>query len=344
MRRFVDLGRGVLAACMLSLMPGGASAEPEPPLVGEASLGRSDGLLREAVTAYALGDVAGARQLFEEAHLVEPTARTARGLGIVALREGRYRDAVHFFEEALASRVKPLSPLLHEGVTSLLAEARAHTGVLALVADPPCEALFEAGAAVPREPNGLLLAEPGFHRYTCVAQGHAPQELGVTLDAGSTTRLEVTLTPVLAPVSHDSGPVAASLVGASTHAGAPPELAGQPAARRSRARVRRAFWGLVGTTGAFGLAAIATGLVARSRIRGIEDVCGSHADGQCAGDELEQLSDSRHLERLGTLANLWLGLGGVGAAASLAVLPFYLRTPTAGEVTAGVGIRVGGKF
>jgi hypothetical protein len=331
MGRPVDAGSLVLAVWLAAFVPWRAEAQGGGPTSdgsasSEVTLGPSEILLREAVSAYANGDLAAAKRLFEEAHLVEPTARTLRGLGIVALREERSVEAVRLLRASLASSVRPLPPALRDGVASLLTEAEAQTATLSLTTTPPCDSLYEGGTPVARELDGHVLTSPGHHRYTCEAAGHSSQEVGVTLEAGRTTHVEVVLAELPASrtgASADPSPVA------EPRAAAP---AAKPSARRRR--VLRALWGLVGSAGAFGVAAIVTGSIGRARVHDIERHCSANSDGQCASDELARLIETRHLQRLVALTNTWLGLAGASATGSIALAPFLLGGPKAGEAHA----------
>jgi hypothetical protein len=87
-----------------------------------------DETLQAAVRAYESGDLDSARALFERLHGQQPTARTLRGLGMVAFRQERFSDAALLLEASLSSQEKPLTPELAESVQVVLAAARAHLG------------------------------------------------------------------------------------------------------------------------------------------------------------------------------------------------------------------------
>jgi tetratricopeptide (TPR) repeat protein len=78
--------------------------------------------LRLAIAAYDAGDWPEAQRRFEAAHNEAPTARTLRGLGVVAYRQGRKVDAYAYLTRSLVSNAKPLTEELRASVLTLLNE------------------------------------------------------------------------------------------------------------------------------------------------------------------------------------------------------------------------------
>lgn len=70
--------------------------------------------LERALTAHAAGDFTEARTAMEEAHALEPSARTHRGLGVVAHAEGRYVAAVGSTSDPYTIRRADLNSLQDE--------------------------------------------------------------------------------------------------------------------------------------------------------------------------------------------------------------------------------------
>jgi hypothetical protein len=328
----------LLLAVALCGMPAAANAQLTGEAAHEASpSGPSDALLREAVSAYARGELDEARRLFEEAHLVEPTARTHRGLGVVALREERYVDAVHHLRAALRSTAKPLTPALRDGVEVLLAEANAHVAELELEVVPRDAELDEAGVRLTAEPDGRVLVAAGPHTLTCSAPGYVSAQLLVSIAGGASQHLAL----ALEPISTTSPPAAEP----RSEAGFKPRseaATARPAPHRSpgdRARRRRrALLGLGGVSAAAGIAAAITGGLGLARIHDIEAQCQGKQGGQCDGDEAAALAADAHLSRLNALTNAWLGVMASGAVGAVSVLPFYLGARSAGR-DHGMGVR-----
>lgn len=99
-----------------------------------------DDQLVRAVDAYEAADYDTAGALFEAVHHRAPTARTLRGLALVAYKQRRFEAAAELFEASLAHPVKPLEGRLRDDALSLLERTRAELGAQPVAAPPPAEA------------------------------------------------------------------------------------------------------------------------------------------------------------------------------------------------------------
>ncbi|MFT3925573.1 MAG: hypothetical protein QM778_23740 [Myxococcales bacterium] len=104
-------------------------------------------LVNEAILAQQEGAFARARQLFAEAHTLEPNARTLRGMGVSAFQAGDLRQAVVDLSASLEHPIKPLDDELRAAVMALLAEAQArlNASAPAIVQPAPLPAAAPVG-------------------------------------------------------------------------------------------------------------------------------------------------------------------------------------------------------
>ncbi|MFT3928453.1 MAG: hypothetical protein QM778_38345 [Myxococcales bacterium] len=247
-------------------------------------------LLRRAVEAYQANDLVTARLLFEQLHAVAPTARTLRSLGLLAYREGRLSKARELLEQSLLSPVKPLTESLRADALKLLGDIR--TAEIALAAQseessPPAAEIDEV-----EESQSSPSSEP-------------EAADGTVLPAARATRRP----PLPSMVSRQRGQTFALR-----------SSGGAPSHRSSGSkRLKRAGYVLtVLGGGALVGSAIATSLGV-TRLKGIEEVCRTHSDGQCSSVEA---TERERAARLHLLSNLALAgvIAGAGTAATGATM------------------------
>ena len=196
------MGRCIVARGWLSVMialtgsgsahaQGGVEQRAEPNV--ELSELSYEVALSEAISAHDRGDFDRARAFMERAHELEPSARTLRGLGIVAFSEGRHREAIDHLEAALASTDKPLPPDLQDNVRELLSHAWGQVGRYQVGVDPPVGDFLVDGSAPELRGDGTLILEPGNHLLTVRAPERAPYELPLVVRPGEQRSLHVVL-------------------------------------------------------------------------------------------------------------------------------------------------------
>jgi tetratricopeptide (TPR) repeat protein len=271
--------------------------EGAPPAPSGETPNDADERLRAALAAYELGDLAQARIRLEEVHALNPSARTLRGLGVVALRQGRHVEAVVLLERALSHPVKPLSPELAAGVRDLLGQALRQVARLD-VSFEPADAELQVNAAPPtRDAAGSVLLAPGSYQLRISAPGFDPVQLVVLAQAGSRQRLHVPL-PARAGAAAPSQALSAAKSAQTTSP--------RRASRRSALR----GWGyglLAGALAAGGTAAITTA-IASVRINDIEERCRKRQG--CDAAMLRSEEKSAGLSQLGRVVNTTLPLAG----------------------------------
>jgi hypothetical protein len=300
-----------------------------------------DDTLRAALGAYESGDLELARALFEAVHADDPSARTLRGLGIVAYRQGRYVDAVRLLEQSLSSSVRPLTEEMSQSVGVLLHDAGSRVGRLELVLVPSAAEVRIAGKAPVRDGEGLLLLAPGNHALELSAPGHAQTKLVVSASAGASERMEVELPalPVAPPAALPSAPT--SVLG--------PHMVEQPRADSRRApgkrtmRLRRTAYALAGVSGAALLVSgVATGLGIK-RVHDIEDDCRNMTDHQCTLD-YAQKQEREHNTKLLSILSIGGAVLGAAAAAGSGGLWLAVSRERRGDGSGGTRALLGGQL
>ncbi|MFT3925174.1 MAG: hypothetical protein QM778_21740 [Myxococcales bacterium] len=155
-----------------------ALASPSPSLAQESS--EYTAVIKRAVAEFDAGNWVEARVLFQQAHNLNPNARTWRSLGLTAFELRRYVDAIAELEAALADNRKPLNAKAREEVSQLLARAREFVAVYQVSVTPAdAEVLVDGKAASLRD--GQLFLDPGNHSVVVRAAGYqeARQDLQI---------------------------------------------------------------------------------------------------------------------------------------------------------------------
>jgi hypothetical protein len=161
--------------------------------------------VNRALSANADRDFVTAKRYMEHAHALEPSARTLRGLGIIAYGEGNAIMALRRFEAALAEQTKPLPESLRAGVAKLLIDVYALLGRYDVPV--PAEAQLTVDARPPeRDAQGRVLLKPGTHTLALM-EGDTVRTLRVVTAGGELTRL--TFPSAAAATADAPGPPAA---------------------------------------------------------------------------------------------------------------------------------------
>lgn len=167
-------------------------------LVSLCSLARADeamayeALIRRAVAEYQSGAWEEARALFQEAHALEPNARTLRGLGLTAYELHRYVECIADFEAALTHPERPLDAAQRKEVAGLLARAKGFISAYELELEPvDAQVLIDGGQASFRD--GLVLLDPGVHTLVVRAEGYTESHQQLRVPAGARRSLRIVL-------------------------------------------------------------------------------------------------------------------------------------------------------
>lgn len=274
--------------------------------------------LERALSAHAGGDYETARTSMEEAHAISPSARTLRGLGIIAHAQGRLIDAVAPLEASLVSVVHPLTPALRSAVEELLTRVLSQLARVRLVLEPRDAALTVDEHAPRFHTPAEILLTPGTHHLAVVAPEHAERRLDVVAHAGEPQTVHV----VLAPLRHE--PIVAEML-------KPAPAVGNSASNAHRdvswwtPRVRNIG---LSASGVLVLAGSALLLTAWRKFEHLEELCDE--SGGCSRQEAEQRLDE---ERVRPYARAGIALCVVGGALLGSVLTIELVQKRGSEKT-----------
>ncbi|MET0339407.1 MAG: hypothetical protein ABW252_00310 [Polyangiales bacterium] len=251
-----------------------------------------DQLIDGALAEFAHGHWGEARTLFERAHLLRPSARTFRALGMSAFNLHRYAQAVAELEAAQGHAEQPLDPAMRAHAAELVRRASPLVGRFTVTLAPPDGALTVDDAAPVRDPDGRVLLDIGQHQLALDAPGHAAARQALAVHGGEDDALALHALPL------------------TTRAARAPTGTRPRRALSGRARLA------LGLASA-GLAIAASGLASwlRADRRFDDQASACRARGGCLPGTVD-LTAVRRLERLGH------GLGGAGAGLMLGGVAF----------------------
>jgi hypothetical protein len=297
-----------------------------------------DQQLQAAIHAYEAGQLDDARALFEQLHAQSPTARTLRGLGVIAFRQGRFVEAISLLEASLSSPLKPLTPELKRAVELVLADARRQVGRVDLVGCAPQARVQIDGAEGTRDAQGRFLIRPGAHMLLITRAGYLERRHEIAIQAGGELSLDATQTPLqeielpaIPPAVAPSPPLPAGARVAS-----PRERASDAVPWPRRRRLRRASYVLLGIGAAGLITSLGATAAGIKRMRGIEAGCRALPDQQCT---LEEAQAKHRAEKLDLLSALSIGGVALGGASATAGLVLWLTVFQAERVPATGGDR-----
>jgi len=186
------MGRRIdwLAVMVMSLVlatVAGAEAQ------GTAAESGYEQLIQRGVAQYQQGHWHEARGLFQQAHQLQPNARTLRGLGMTSYQLGEFVQALGFFEQSLVSPQRPLGADLRAEVTRYLREAERLVARLQLQIEPEHATVTIDGAATPPNGDGVILLEAGPHELAVRASGHVPLSRRLVAKQGQELYLQLVL-------------------------------------------------------------------------------------------------------------------------------------------------------
>ena len=125
--------------------------------------------------AFDAGRYLEAKNHFEEAHRLWPTARSLRALGHCEYELRNYAVAVQLLEQALASTVRPLSDTQRAESKELLQRARGYVANCRIRTVPVNSQVSIDGVAVPDGGAGIVLLPVGPHVVQVQAEGYQPR-------------------------------------------------------------------------------------------------------------------------------------------------------------------------
>jgi hypothetical protein len=285
--------------------------------------------LSQALDAHARGEYEAARLFMERAHGLEPSARTLRGLAIVAFAQGRHLDAIRQLDAALESKVKPLPDELRTAAQELLAHAWAQLGRYEVVVDPPDGDFLVDGAAPDLYAERTIVLVPGPHVITARARTRAPYELKFESRAGARETLHVVLAVPPQPE------VVEKIVYRK------PAI---DAARATPERLVPGFytpglrWAALGTGSALLITGVSLWGVGYTRLKEVDARCADMEPAGCTPADARKRYDRRHIGAFAISSSV---VGGLGAAVLVGVgaveLWLWRQRDRRTELRAGLG-------
>lgn len=172
--------------------------------------------VEQGLHEYQLGNFSEAKAFFAQAHARSPNARTLRGLGMSAYELRDYVEAIGYFEQALETTQRPLTPAMRAEVVRLVGQARSFITRLTLTLQPPTAAVSMDAREVHPDASGVLLLDPGDHELTFTAPEREAVARSLRTDGGESLSMNITLAaPTEAPVAAATAPGPAPLTAAT---------------------------------------------------------------------------------------------------------------------------------
>jgi len=311
-------------------MPGGAIAQESADAAAQVAPPEYESVLGQALDAHARGDFEAARIFMERAHALEPSARTLRGLGIVAFAQRRHLAAIRYLDESLSSEVKALPPDLRKSVEELLGHAWSQVGRYEVRLDPPTGDFLVDGLAPDLYAPLTVVLEPGAHQITARATGRASYELSLDVNPGARETLHLVLAIPPAPeVVEKLVPIASSADDRLVHTAPPP----RPAWYTSSVR----YVGL-GTGAALTFSGVGLWLAGRSRLEGVSRACRNTVDGACTTSDARKRYADANVRAFAISSSVLLGTG-VAVLAAVGAVEVYRYRHKDRSVRAQVGLQ-----
>ena len=211
-----------------------------------------DAAIDTALAEFEAGNFAESRSQFLKAHAIFPNARTLRALGKAEYELKNYRQAVGYLEQALDSKVRPLTSEQRAETQRLLDSARGYLGRYFIDVKPPDAQLLLDGTPVTLGDRGLLVLNVGDHVLALEAEGFLPERRQLRVIGGGTEQLSIELQPVPPPAALPAVTLASTDASSS---GAAPQTEARP--------LRKKWWLWTGVVAVVAGAAVAGVLLAK---------------------------------------------------------------------------------
>jgi hypothetical protein len=222
-------------------------------------------LIDEAVKEAAQAHFAEARALFAQAHALYPNARTLRGLGIMAYEQRSYVESISFYEQALASKVRPLDEALRADAIAMVERARRFVAEVTLSITPLATRVSVDDQRVTLPGSSLLRLDPGRHRLRFEAEGYHPETRTLAVLGGEILSWNIALVLAARPPA----PLISAAPGAvDPAASAPVQVARRDAPPK---RLYRNPWLWVGVALAASAVAVGLGVALKPDAKSVQD-------------------------------------------------------------------------
>lgn len=173
-----------------------AAAQPDEASVAEDPVEEDPAYLAvidKALLAFNQGHWTEAKVFFAEAHALQPSARTLRGLGLASYESRSYVAAIEYLEQAMVSQVHPLTPEMRMLAAELVAEARQFVTRVHVVLSPSRATLRVDGRPAQYTADGTILLDPGEHELLAMAAEFRPMRRRVESEGGRELRVRMVL-------------------------------------------------------------------------------------------------------------------------------------------------------
>jgi tetratricopeptide (TPR) repeat protein len=297
----------VLGALAATAVPTSAQ-QAAPPATSESAQYRA--LIEGALDEFNREHWTEAYALFMQAHALEPSARTLRGMAACAFEARQYLRAIEYMRAALSYANKPLDDVQRREGNDLIERAEVFVA-RATLAIQPAEARIEVDSVpAERDDQGRLLLDPGLHQIAFSRPGYVTETRSVNVNPGDTLHIALQLAPSVPPLTTAAS--ATTTPHAHDAQGAPARAA--DAAATAPAQSRRT-WAFI-TAGA-GVALAGTGFalffLGRDGVQDVEHAC---IEDGCSNAEVERRIDDRHLDALQGGSIVAFALAGASAVVS----------------------------
>lgn len=162
-----------------------------------------DEAIDTALQEFDAGNFAEARSQFLRAHGIFPNARTLRALGKSEYELKNYAEACTYFEQALDSKIRPLTNDQRNETMRLLEASRGYTRRFLVTLRPANTKLILDGNPVVLGPQNVLVLKVGDHTLEASADGFQSERRQLRVAGGGSESLAFDLRaaePVAAPL------------------------------------------------------------------------------------------------------------------------------------------------
>lgn len=149
-------------------------------------------LIRNALNEHKRGNWEEALSLFKQAHQLDPSARTLRGIGMTCFEARKYSEAMTALSLSLKEERKPLTGAMRDQVVSLLERAKGFVGAVELDLAPPSASATVDGHTV-RWNDGKFFLDPGERELVVSAEGYRSVSRRIRVVSGETMAIKIAL-------------------------------------------------------------------------------------------------------------------------------------------------------
>jgi len=158
-----------------------------------------DRLRDEALEEYREGRWLEARALFERVYAQRPSGEVLFLMGVSSYELRDYLPAVNYYRRALAETSRPLSAERRTTTQENLERTLRFVGVITLRISPSDAQVRITGVSATRRDGDRVEVDAGTYRVVATAAGHQDDEVAVTIRAGETQEVGISLRPNIAP-------------------------------------------------------------------------------------------------------------------------------------------------